>query len=190
MKRFILLFISCVCFSSVYAQTYYSIGDYYNCNGVEGVVFEVSDNGTHGKVVSLYDFNNVSWVDSSVSNAVIQSSPNDGKANTDKVMKRSDSYLFYAFARCRSLGDSWYLPAKFELAKLYARREVINRALEYNGGEPLDGWYWSSSESDAYPNDYAYGYIIWRNLSSDGGEFNNSKRDSDPHHKVRAIAKF
>ncbi len=31
----------------------YQIGDYYNVNGKEGVVFEVSDGGRHGKIVSL-----------------------------------------------------------------------------------------------------------------------------------------
>jgi hypothetical protein len=31
----------------------YSVGDYYNENGKEGVVFEVSDGGRHGKIVSL-----------------------------------------------------------------------------------------------------------------------------------------
>ncbi|MBE6203019.1 MAG: serine/threonine protein kinase, partial [Rikenellaceae bacterium] len=31
----------------------YKVGDYYNENGKEGVVFEVSDDGRHGKIVSL-----------------------------------------------------------------------------------------------------------------------------------------
>ena len=31
----------------------YKVGDYYNVNGKEGVVFEVRDNGRHGKIVSL-----------------------------------------------------------------------------------------------------------------------------------------
>lgn len=34
-------------------STTYNVGDYYNVNGKEGVVFEVRDNGRHGKIVSL-----------------------------------------------------------------------------------------------------------------------------------------
>ncbi len=38
----------------------YSVGDYYNENGKEGVVFEVSDGGRHGKIVSL-DETEATW---------------------------------------------------------------------------------------------------------------------------------
>lgn len=31
----------------------YKVGDHYNVNGLQGVVFEVSDNGRHGKIVGL-----------------------------------------------------------------------------------------------------------------------------------------
>ena len=39
----------------------YNVGDYYNRNGKEGVVFEVSDGGRHGKIVSLDETQEVYW---------------------------------------------------------------------------------------------------------------------------------
>ncbi len=41
-------------------ETKYSVGDYYNENGKEGVVFEVSYGGRHGKIVSL-DETEATW---------------------------------------------------------------------------------------------------------------------------------
>lgn len=169
----------------------YKVGDYYNDGIKEGIVFEVYDGGLHGKIVSLYDFNHIAWVDESIKNSIINSTSNDGEGNTNKVMSRADCDKFYAFSVCRQLGSDWYLPAKFELAKLHARRLDLNSCLKYHGGEPLNGWYWSSTESTIYPDDYAYGYIIWVDTESEGGEFNDSKRPYEyPNQKVRAIAKF
>lgn len=47
--------------NSVTVKTY-KVGDYYNENGKEGIVFDVWDNGRHGKIVSL-DEAELSWGD-------------------------------------------------------------------------------------------------------------------------------
>ena len=128
----------------------YKVGDYYNENGKEGVVFEVWDGGRHGKIVSL-DKTQRQW-DTRVKyeNGVCTNadSETDGKANTDKVMARSDRDYFPAFKWCRAKGDSWYLPAKSELMEIYRNRHAINETMSHHNGAGLISQYWSSTEKN------------------------------------------
>lgn len=71
--------------------------------------------------------------------------------------------------------EAYRLPTQQELMLIYINKEIINKALIENGGEPLkDDWYWSSSEynfnsawyirfSDGsvynYYNKTSYGYV-------------------------------
>lgn len=132
----------------------YKVGDYYNENGKEGVVFEVWDGGRHGKIVSL-DTTITQW-DTRDNfrlfnrNGVCTNadSETDGKANTDKVMARSDRDYFPAFTWCRAKGDSWYLPAKSELIEIYRNRHAISETMSHHNGEGLFGYLWSSTEKN------------------------------------------
>ena len=132
----------------------YEIGDYYNENGKEGVVFEVSADGHHGKIVSLYVVERRWCTKEQYDREIVvgASSMTDGKANTDKVMARSDSDVYPAFEWCRSKGQDWYLPAKDELESIYAAKEKINVTLERLGKIKLGGirWHWSSTECDEF----------------------------------------
>lgn len=140
----------------------YAVGDYYNENGIEGIVFEVWDGGRHGKIVSL-DETKVTW-DSRVKYEYGQykngtktyaDSESDGKANTNKLMSRSDSQYFLAAKWCRDKGASWYLPALNEWEAIYNNRDKIDNSLTEVGATTLkDDWYWSSTEGD---EDSAYG---------------------------------
>ncbi|MBQ8493326.1 MAG: protein kinase, partial [Alistipes sp.] len=68
----------------------YKVGDYYNENGKQGVVFEVWDGGRHGKIVSL-DETQAEWDSRAIdgnSPRTYADSKSDGKANTDKIMSR------------------------------------------------------------------------------------------------------
>ena len=132
----------------------YKIGDYYNENGKKGVVFEVSDDGRHGKIVSL-DMAAGEWCTKEQYDREIvvgASSETDGKANTDRVMARSDSEAYPAFVWCRDKGRDWYLPAKDELESIYAAKEKINVTLERLGMRKLGKtlWYWSSTEYNVF----------------------------------------
>ena len=130
----------------------YKVGDYYNENGKEGVVFEVWDGGRHGKIVSM-DTIQTQW-DTRVKfglfngNGVCTNadSETDGKANTDKIMARSDRDYFPAFTWCRAKGYSWYLPAKSELMEIYRNRRAINKTMSHHNGVVLFSNYWSSTE--------------------------------------------
>ena len=153
----------------------YSVGDYYNENGKRGVVFEVWDDGRHGKIISL-DETQAAW-DSRVKwdrdkhefaegTSTYADSESDGKANTDKIMARSDSQYFDAFEWCRAKGSSWYLPALNELVQIYNNKDKLNSTLSQYGTALSDDYvYWSSTERvDYYPGvcawlvDMSYGY--------------------------------
>ena len=45
---------------SSYSQTY-KVGDYYDANGKQGVVFVVTPDGKHGKIVGLNDLGKTNW---------------------------------------------------------------------------------------------------------------------------------
>ncbi|MBP3548372.1 MAG: protein kinase [Alistipes sp.] len=124
----------------------YKIGDYYNENGKQGVVFEVWDGGRHGKIVSL-DETRATWDSRVTKNGTrtYANSESDGKANTDKIMARSDSKYFEAFAWCRAKGNSWYLPALNELKSIYNNKSKLNTTLQ-KYGTTLNQWYWTSTE--------------------------------------------
>lgn len=136
----------------------YQVGDYYNRDGKQGVVFEVWDNGRHGKIISL-DQTRTCW-DRHVnknSDRTYADSESDGKANTDKIMSRSDSEDFDAFEWCRAKGEEWYLPSKDELMVVYDNISKINVTLTQLKRVELDAsWYWSSTEYDEFCAWYVY----------------------------------
>ena len=126
----------------------YKVGDYYNENGKEGVVFEVWDDGRHGKIVSL-NVAYLKWCTASQFDKEIvvgASSESDGEANTDKVMRRSDKNQYPAFTWCRAKGTDWYLPAKNELMTIYNNKSEINSTLELYGDAITTVLYLSSTE--------------------------------------------
>ncbi|MBQ3172904.1 MAG: protein kinase [Alistipes sp.] len=132
----------------------YNIGDYYNENGKRGVVFEVWDGGRHGKIVSLDETtaawdSRVMWVAKNVcinGTRTYADSKSDGKANTDKIMARSDSDYFPPFKWCRAKGSSWYLPSLNELKSIYNNKRVLNAVLSKYGTILKDRRHWSSTE--------------------------------------------
>ncbi len=165
----------------------YKVGDYYNENGKEGVVFEVWDGGQHGKIVSMDEtraawYKRVEWSeDKGYYNGTrtYADSENDGKANTDKIMARSDRDYFPAFTWCRAKGDSWYLPAISELKIIYRSIETINATLSKHGVTIGCNWHWSSTERDEF------------NASNvgmhNGGTYNFTKSGD---YRVRAVTTF
>lgn len=131
----------------------YKVGDYYNENGKEGVVFEVWDNGHHGKIVSL-DQTKKKWCsDEHYYKGIIvgASSMVDGNANTDKVMSRTDRRKYSAIVWCSSKGEGWYLPAIEELKKLRNVENKVNETLMILGKEGVSHEYISSTEDDNSP---------------------------------------
>ena len=163
----------------------YKVGDYYNENGKQGVVFEVWDGGRHGKIVSL-DETQAEWDSRAIdgnSPRTYADSKSDGKANTDKIMSRSDSQYFDAFEWCRAKGSSWYLPAHNELQKIYNNKSTLNTALQKYGTTLSDGWHWSSTEYvDSEPE-----FCAWLVDMNYGYTYNSYKYN---FYYVRAVSAF
>ena len=167
----------------------YKIGDYYNENGKEGVVFEVSEDGRHGKIVSL-DQTKAQWCTKAQHKKNVISraySKIDGKENTDMVVSWENLTEYPAFYWCRNKGKDWYLPSIEELELLFFGNEVryeVGRTLRKVGGDLLCGvgemaWYWSSTEVDELCALHIY--------MLDKGSYSHSKVRN---YFVRAVARF
>lgn len=171
-------------------QKTYKVGDYYNKNGKEGIVFWVHETGEHGKIVSLTQ-NVLAWTtrDQFASRIAVNAGCEiDGKANTYAVMSRPDSAEYPAFVWCRSMGEDWYLPALWEMEFLtldQTVRDKVNRTLKERSATEISYYglyYWTSTE---HPQDEPYlAYCI------DVAENCAKECRKDLIMNVRAIATF
>ena len=149
-------------FETAFVQTY-AIGDWYpNYNNREGVVFYTSNNGTHGKIVSL-DNGYLYWdTETLFAKKRGCTSNTDGLANTGKMPTSSTQTL--AGPWCLNHGDGWYCPARNELVTLANNINTVNSTLA-SGGYPQKGAHcWSSTE---YSSDMAYIVTLGIMSSSD-----------------------
>lgn len=145
----------------------YSVSDKYLRNGKEGIIFYVTDNGLHGKIVSE-DETRCAWSTKDVSTGATDE--NDGMANMKKIQSISGWHEKYpAFAWCADKGEGWYLPALNELKTLYESKVV----------ELKSSWYWSSTEDDYW----CAWLVLMYNGDADGG----NKYDN---YYVRAVSAF
>ncbi len=168
------------------AANTYKVGDYYDKNGKRGVVFEVTADGLHGKIVSL-DQAKLEWDRSVFCRKLETTSLHDGKANTDIVLARSNVYKYPAFSWCINKGRDWYLPAVEELSLLLLNDSVhdaVNQTLTYKGGEKLSkkgsiATYWSSTEHKS-----ATAWAVYMSI----GVSNSVSKDIQ--YQVRAVATF
>lgn len=147
----------------------YAIGDYYDRDGVQGIVCQVSEDGRSGLVISL-DQASLAWCrERNPGYLTGAASKADGAANMEAMARFiADKGLawedFPAFAWCRSKGEGWYLPAVDEwlqigfnynggtrMSKQRSARNLFNDALEANGGRKMDrmAYYFTSTESSA-----------------------------------------
>lgn len=176
------------CALKVGSDPCYNVGDYYNQNNKEGVVFQVWDGGRHGKLVSM-DEAELKWCSDEQYRQKMQvdaSNRVDGKANTDRIVYHVDATQYPAFNWCRAKGGEWYLPAIDELVRFTLDKETriaINKTLSAKGYRELDGWYWSSTDYADYEPD-ACAWYVW--IAS------NETRGADKNKEayVRAITTF
>lgn len=137
----------------------YRIGDYFNEAGKQGIVFETNEDGTHGKIVSLYQSKKgLPWCikeeyDKNICTKA--TSKSDGLLNLQEIIKYNNWENNYpAFYWCKEHGEEWYLPAIDELEKFLLDEttySAINQALEQHNGDKLFDrgdvkFYWSSTE--------------------------------------------
>ena len=127
-------------------KSIYQVGDYYNVDGKEGIVFYIDSTGKHGKIISMKTIA-LQW--STVNTTTGANDMNDGRINMSVIQAIPNwEELFPAFDYCYNhLGHNWYLPAYNELKQIFFNKEILKNALEANGGDArlLDTHY-SSSE--------------------------------------------
>ena len=151
---------------SAVATKTYKVGDYYDDGTKQGVVFEVTDGGRHGKIVSLMESSEkLRWaIELVYKNKIGTESRTNGAANMKKVQAiLCWRELYPAFRWCADLGEGWYLPAIEELETLLLNDSVhnaVNATLKARGATCLYDkgeleLYWSSTE---YPN---YEFCAW-----------------------------
>ncbi len=168
----------------------YKVGDYYYDGVKAGVVFEVTPDGKHGKIVSLEQSEWIQWTTDKVEKKRKIGANNyaNGAHNMQIVKSVADWQTKYpAFAWCAKLGEGWYLPAINEIKKLTLDQTVhamVNKTLAERGGTRLynsgeEAQYWSSTEYSK-----VYAWCILMHSGYNGGFFKS-------HHRVvRAVAAF
>lgn len=173
----------------------YRVGDYYDDGIKQGVVFEVSADGKHGKIVSLQESKSSSWVFHRTAQQRIIGAhdKHDGAINMIKIKQISDwQELYTPFAWCASLGEDWYLPAIEEL-KLFCFdtyvHDAVNRTLA-NTGQPLpnkgdERYYWSSTEEESLDSEGEA--RAWQNNFYLMKCYHSRKYERN---RARAVAKF
>ena len=163
----------------------YKVGDYYNENGKQGVVFEVYNSGYNGKIVSL-DEEKLKW--STITDCIGVASTTDGRANTDQIMARSNANKFSAFVWCRDHGEDWYLPSVEELENIFEEYYTINITLnkiEFAKELQIDDdfKYWSSNES----SNEQFSALFF---ACDGNKRYYESGDKTDRRNVRAVSTF
>ena len=166
----------------------YKVGDYYNENGKEGVVFEVSADGHHGKIVNLRLSGAERWACTNTKILIGADSKTDGKYNMAKVTSIANwSDNYHAFEWCKLRGTGWYMPSIEELKALLLNdnvRNAVNATLAAKGGIKIESrhCYWSSTESNQS------GLIGAWYVDMTNGKASSSSKDM--FYFVRAIATF
>lgn len=179
------------------AQGIFEVGDIYDDGTKRGVVFEISDDGRHGKIIS-FEHSKQKWAygnwlgafgsSSMPCNQTVNTYNDDGLINMQRIMTLDNWETNYpAFAWCHSLGKEWYLPTIKEYQTIMSHQivEVINQTLVQNGAKECiksDTWYWTSVEDK---NHSAF-YIEFLGLA----RVEISSLNKSNSATVRAVAKF
>jgi hypothetical protein len=142
-------------------QDAYQVGDYYNQNGVQGVVFTVTGKG-HGKIVSM-DETSAQWSVGTINTNAFSDA--DGLTNMNKIMEMTNwETVFPAFGWCGTQNTGgitgWYFPASKEVADILDKSVVINVTMQQFGGTAIDtktnNGYWTSTERNSDQACYRY----------------------------------
>ena len=193
----------------------YKVGDYYPNPGinvsdadavktVEGIVFCVTDDGVHGKIISLVESSGLKWNTTGGKDETLDDV--DGTVNWNIIKSKDASFTNYpAFAWCASLGDGWYIPAINELLAVRTawgatikEKEAFNKRISDVGGIPLkmtamvegsakSAYYYSSTEKESAANK-----ALSLSFNSTSGASDGIKKSSDSQANLifRAIKKF
>jgi hypothetical protein len=138
----------------------YHIGDYFNNDTLEGIVFLTYSGGLDGLMVSL-DETQLPWCEANYVNSLTgATNPYDGWRNTNILMANYDlrHYPAIQWSHQRNTWHlvhqnylittmQWFVPSSSELQYLLQNQEAVNHTLDSLGYPTLEGkTYWSSTE--------------------------------------------
>ena len=152
-----------------YVLKRYEIGEYYDEDGLRGVVCKLSDDGLHGLILSVDELY-LHWnaFSKDEQRAIATLDRKDGAVNMATVAAYiEENHLswsdFPAFDWCRKLGEGWYLPSIDEMLMVgynyngqsrvtnnRVERARFNDALRNHGGKRMDrmAYYFTSTETN------------------------------------------
>lgn len=157
------------------ASRRYDLYDYYDENGVRGIVIEVTPDGRHGKVLSLHEiklgnFPKFKGVGESMS--LGNRSYYDGESNTALFIAKLTEIGQRLGCRQKLVdeiaesGEGWYIPAYGEIFKLFSELVTptssdglkrINKILKSHDGKKIDRYAnYNSSTEGKYMNQAKY----------------------------------
>lgn len=120
----------------------YSVGDPYpDATNPVGVVCAITNSGMNGTIISLdqkslkWDVNGIFCTDYSAYNN------NDGSKNKIGTSQPFGSWV-------AQHGSGWFGPARYQLRFTASDLTAINKGLKSLGYQPLNGFYWSSTQRD------------------------------------------
>jgi hypothetical protein len=171
----------------------YKIGDYYNVSGVKGTVFEISNNGQNGKIVSL-DEANLAWaLNQSIAIEETNARDMDNGMNNMNTIKGISGWKskYPTFVWCDGKNTNgvtgWYYPAINELKSLYDSWNSIEDALLKYGENFKTRIYTSSTETySSYYDRYSSSY----SLDFGTGNIGKLYSKDNTNFFIRAIRKF
>lgn len=111
-------------FTTQDASTKYKIGDYYNQNGLEGIVVIVDNSGQHGTIMSLESCKKDWCSDKELkfeTNAFYESDGQKNMEAIEKYVKENNVSWekFPLFKWSKDLGEGWYIPSKDEALEIW-----------------------------------------------------------------------
>lgn len=108
-------------------QKTYVVGEIYDLLGVQGKVYKITDDGTHGMICSI-DITELKWSNDNASSGALDE--DNGITNMNTIKQNHDINNFPAFKWCddKNTGDvsGWYLPAIHELREVFNARDSLN----------------------------------------------------------------
>jgi hypothetical protein len=119
----------------------YKVGDFYQENGLMGIVIRVNDAGDHGLIMSI-ERTSKKWVTGTKNNLTTNAfHEDDGEKNMkelEKFINENDGSweTFPIFAWARSLGEGWYIPAVDEVKDILM---AINGDMENYNNKKMKG---------------------------------------------------
>ena len=126
----------------------YVIGEYYERQGVVGVVWHTDENCV--KVLALDEKKNVQWSEYESANSWADSET-DGLANMNAILNNPYSSINYFLAQkwCNDKGAGWYLPAVDEMCEILNNLGTLNDSLSVHDGTTLSKgyYYWTSTQN-------------------------------------------